>query len=129
MISTQLLSVHPVLPVRDMSKTLTFYEEKLGFRRVFDDASTEGAPINYAGVARSGVCLHLQTLHPSQAEPTQPQLRIKVADIDPLYREYADKGLVLKGGHLEEKPWGSRDFGIYDCNMAALVFFEDLKKT
>ena len=27
---------------------------------------------------------------------------------------------------LQPKPWGSKDFGLYDPNGAALVFYEDL---
>ena len=55
-----------------------------------------------------------------------PLIRIRVENIEPLYEEYQAKGLILPGGKLEPKPWGSKDFGLYDPNNAALVFYEDL---
>lgn len=42
-----------------------------------------------------------------------------------LYQEFNAKGLVGPTGHLEAKPWGSKDFGVYDLNGAALVFYQD----
>ena len=117
---TTFISLHPVLPVRDMGETLAFYEGKLGFRKVFDDGQG-----SYAGVMRGGLCLHLQTMAPDE-NPTMPLIRIRVENIDTLYEEYNGKGLVEPAGQLEPKPWGSRDFGIYDLNGAALVFYEDL---
>lgn len=55
-----------------------------------------------------------------------PLIRIAVENIEPLYEEYKAKELIGPGGHLEAKPWGSKDFGLYDLNNAALVFYEDL---
>ena len=46
--------------------------------------------------------------------------------LEALYKEYEDRGVIVAGGHLEAKPWGSKDFGVYDPNGAALVFYEDL---
>jgi hypothetical protein len=46
-----------------------------------------------------------------------------VENIEPLYKEYKDKGLITAAGPLEPKPWGSKDFGIYHLNGAALVFY------
>jgi len=117
---TTFCELNPVIPVRDMNKALEFYEEKLGFRKVFDDS---GSPPGYAGVKRGGLCLHLQTMAPDE-NPTMPLIRIRVERIEPLYEEYLDKGVVR--AKLEPKPWGSKDFGLYDINRAALVFYEDL---
>lgn len=121
-------ALNPVIPVRDMTATLGYYEGKLGFRRVFDDAAAPGAEVSYAGVARGGLCLHLQSMAPDE-NPTMPLIRIRVEHIDALYEEYEAKGLVGPSGRLEPKPWGSRDFGVYDINGAALVFYEDLPAT
>ena len=122
---TRLRSVHPVIPVRDMIAMLAFYEDKLGFRKAFDDAAAPGDTINYAGVHRGGQCLHFQTVTPGD-DPTMPQIRIRVENIEPLYEEYKAKGVIHPGGNLELKPWGSKDFGLYDPENTALVFFEDV---
>ena len=123
--SPQLVGTHPVIPVRNMTAALAFYQDKLGFTRVFDDAPGPDAEISYAGVRRGGVCLHLQTMAPDE-DPTMPLIRIDVQNIDQLFEEYTGKGVISPDGKLEAKPWGSRDFGVYDVNGAALVFFEDL---
>ncbi len=122
---TRFEALNPVIPVRNMDDALRFYEESLGFRKAFDDTSEPGAPISYAGVSRGGLCLHLQTMAPDE-NPTMPLIRVRVTNIEPLYEEYKAKGLVGPNGHLESKPWGSRDFGVFDLNKAALVFYEDL---
>ena len=59
-------------------------------------------------------------------DDAMPLIRIRVENIEPLYEEYVAAGVVAATGHLEEKPWGSRDFGLYDPNGAALVFYEDV---
>ncbi len=122
---TKFLSIHPVIPVRDMAAMLRFYNDQLGFAKVFDDASRPGDEINYAGVARGGICLHLQTVTPGD-DPSMPLIRIRVENIEPLYEEYKSKGIIGPNGKLESKPWGSRDFGLYDPERTALVFFEDI---
>ena len=122
---TRVLDVNPVIPAKNIAESLAFYREKLGFTKVFDDAGGVEESINYAGVARDGLCLHLQSTVPGQSDAT-PLIRIRVENIEPLYEEYVAKGVISANGHLEEKPWGSKDFGLYDPNGAALVFYEDL---
>ncbi|MCZ6836816.1 MAG: VOC family protein [Planctomycetota bacterium] len=125
----RLMTVYPVIPVRDMDASLEYYTNKLGFTMTFNDASDSGSDsggaIGYAGVSRDGVCLHLQTMAEDE-DPTMPLVRIEVRQIEKLYEEYLAKGIVAPTGQLEDKPWGSKDFGVYDLNNAALVFFEDL---
>ena len=53
-----------------------------------------------------------------------PLIRIRVEQIEPLRDEYQAKGVVHS--ELAAKPWGSKDFGVFDLNGAALVFYEDL---
>ncbi len=62
----------------------------------------------------------------SLASFSMPLVRIQVENIEALYQEYQAAGIVSPTGTLEPKPWGSKDFGVYDLNNAALVFFEDL---
>jgi len=117
--------LNPVIPVRDMTAALAFYVNQLGFKKTFDDASEPGGEINYAGVCRGGLTLHLQTMTPNE-RPTMPLIRIRVEHIEPLFEEYDAKKLSGPSGRLEAKPCGTKDFGVYDLNGAALVFYEDL---
>ena len=123
--SAILVSAHPVIPVRDMDAALVYYTVKLGFTIVFNDANEPGETINYAGVRRDDICLHLQTMAPDE-NPTMPLIRMCVKNIETLYEEYSTKGVIAPTGQLEPKPWGSKDFGVYDLNNTALVFYEDL---
>lgn len=122
---TRLQEINPVISVRDMASTLAYYEDKLGFKRVFDNAETPDGPIDYAGVERDGLTLHLQAIATDE-QPTMPLIRIRVDNIERLYEEYAAKDIVAPGGHLESKPWGTREFGLYDPNSTAFIFYEDL---
>ena len=57
-----------------------------------------------------------------------PLIGIRGENIEYLYKEYEGQGVISTGGHLEAKPWGSKDFGVYDPKGAAPVFmrtFED----
>lgn len=55
-----------------------------------------------------------------------PLIRVRVENVESLYEEYDAQGVIGPKGHLEAKPWGSKDFGVYDPNGAALVFYEDM---
>ena len=114
---------HVVLRVRDVERSLAFYQHMLGFKKVFDDAGGADQPINYAGVARDRCCIHLQTSAPGETV-TMPLIRIAVSNIEELYSEIGARMKI--SGKLEAKPWGSKDFGVYDPDSAALVFYEDL---
>jgi uncharacterized glyoxalase superfamily protein PhnB len=122
---TRIVDVNPVIPAKDMEESLAFYEGELGFTRTFQYAEEPGGPISYAGIRRGGLGLHLQAMVPGQ-DDAMPLIRIRVENIEPLYHEFVAAGVVSARGHLEPKPWGSRDFGVYDPSGAALVFYEDL---
>ena len=53
----QFLTVHPVLPARDVAEAIDFYTNKLGFELVFKDEENDPT---YAGIKRDNVELHLQ---------------------------------------------------------------------
>lgn len=116
-----LLEINPVLPSGDMQRDIEFYESKLGFKKVFDFKEKEDDPSTYAVLWRENIAIHLQYF-PDKESVTSSQIRIRVNDIETLYREYEEKGVVHS--HLEGKPWGTKDFGLYDPSMNALVFFE-----
>lgn len=90
---TELREANPVLPVGDMAEALAFWEGRLGFSASF----RYGDPPTYAGVRRGPVELHLCLVDdPSLA--LQTQVRVRVENIEPLYREYAAKGVVSPDG-------------------------------
>lgn len=126
--------VCPVLSVRDLGASVTFYTERLGFEFAFGDRvgspllDGRGAP-GYAGVRRDDVELHLQWQ--DDAEFTggtvgPAMLRVRVADLDALFDEYAAKAVLHERTRMRETAWGTREFSIHDPDGNGLTFYRDL---
>ena len=117
--------IHPVLPVKNVSKALNFYVKKLGFKKAFADG--EENPM-YAGVVRDGIEIHLQWHDASEwdAGIDRPSLRIVTENIDALFQEYEKKGVFHPNTSLKETPWGTREFAFYDPYLNGLTFYRDL---
>ncbi|MCA8937454.1 MAG: VOC family protein [Planctomycetes bacterium] len=115
----------PVLPVEDMSATLSFYKDKLGFSEQFRD--NNDAP-GYVGLKRDDVELHLTNVGNGLARTVaeQTMVRFEVKDVDALYGEYEKHdGVIHPNGKLNSKPWGTREFGVLDPSGVCLTFFHD----
>ena len=124
MTDSQFLSVHPVLPVRDVRAAVTFYVQRLGFEVAFADSPDEPA---YAGVRRDGVELHLQWHDPAEwSRVERPMLRFVVADVDALFEEYRTQDVFHDRTALRDTAWGTREFAFYDPDSNGLTFYRDL---
>lgn len=120
----ELRAVHPVLMVRDVRASARWYCERLGFRPLFAD---DDADPRYAGIGRDGVELHLQW-HSEQewADGLDvPTYRFLVDDPDAVFAELASNGVVPDGKVVEDTPWGTREFGLYDPDRNGLFFYRD----
>ena len=122
---TEILGMRPVIPVKNMEESLDYYQNKLGLELQFSHSDVPGAPANYAGLAREEFAIHLQAMVPGQDE-AMPLIRVIVQNIEPLYEELAGRGVVAASGELDSKPWGTKEFGLYDPNGAGIVFYEVL---
>jgi len=49
---------------------------------------------------------------------------VAVSDIESLYAEYRNTGVIHPCGALEEKPWGSKEFVALDLDGNGLFFSE-----
>lgn len=117
-----LLQVQPVLPCKNVSEAIRFYEAKLGFSLAFQDAEVP----TYAGVRRDGVELHLQWHAESEWERVErPQFRFLVSDIDALYADLKRRGALREGTVVRDTDWGTRDVALFDPNMNGLTFYVD----
>jgi len=118
-------SVHPVCPVTNMAASLAFWV-RLGFTVVFSDKQPPAAA-DYAGVAREELELHLQTFTPEQRAGTQTMaIRIEMSDrpaLEALNAEWAPHRIITAA--LEDKPWGTREFGFYDPDGTPFFFYVD----
>jgi len=120
----KILNINPVFPVRNIEETMDYYINKLGFKLAFEDYSDGTKELNYAGVFRGNICIHFQTFHGDQ-NPTMPLVRIRVENIKELHKEYLDSGVVKNTEEVKPKPWGQKEFGLYDNNKAGLIFYEE----
>jgi catechol 2,3-dioxygenase-like lactoylglutathione lyase family enzyme len=123
--SEQFLSVHPVLAVKDVLKSLHFYVHKLGFEVIFADDRTNPT---YAGVKRGNVELHLQWHDASEWAHgiDRPMLRFLVLNTSALFEEYATKEVFHAQTKLRETAWNTKEFAFYDLDQNGLTFYEDL---
>jgi catechol 2,3-dioxygenase-like lactoylglutathione lyase family enzyme len=105
----------PVLASLDLTATVAFYEEKLGFASV-------AAHDDYAIARRDDVELHFWVCDDRKI-PEQTSCRVRVDGIDELYEEYRSAGVVHPNGSLQRKPWGLQ-FAALDGDGNLLVFIE-----
>ena len=106
----------PKFPAANVQQAVAFYEQKLGFRKLFDYG-------DYAAVKRDDVEIHLWECHDKTiAENTA--CRIKVEGIETLYAEYRQAGVIHPNGALETKPWGMKEFFALDLDGNGLFIFE-----
>lgn len=106
----------PILASHDEAKTIAFYTEKLGFT----------INTNYNGYLifeRDGVKVHLFAC-PNPDEGRNMGCYIYVTDIQQLYDEYRNLGLIHPNGSLQMKPWGLRQFAVVD-NNGNIFYFAD----
>lgn len=111
----KLLSAIPYFLARDLDETLAFYEQ-LGFITRHNDGE-------YAIAGRDAVELHFGK-DASHRDEDATMCRIQVEDIDALYEECRALDVIHPNGALETKPWGDREFSIYDPNNFLITFFE-----
>lgn len=119
-----LRALHPVLPVRNVTAAVAFYQ-KLGFALLFQDAPQDP---RYAGVGRDDVELHLQWHDPAEFDRRVEKinLRLLVENIDALFAEFKPLNLFHDRTALRDTTWGTREFAFYDPDNNGLTFYRDL---
>ncbi|MEM9654431.1 MAG: VOC family protein [Actinomycetota bacterium] len=122
---SELRAVHPVLNVRDVRASISWYVAQLGFEERFVD---DGDAPNYGGIGRDEVEVHLQWHSPEEWDQglTGSTYRFLVADPDALFVEFVGRSDLLDGRQVEDTAWGTREFGLYDPDRNALFFYRDL---
>ncbi len=109
-----LLKAAPTLASLDMDQTIQFYTEKLGFRLDWHDA-------NYGIVVRDPIQIHFWKTD-NAIFPQNTSCYIYVQGVDQLYTEFKAIGVIHPNGHLEDKPWGMREFSILDIHGNLIRF-------
>jgi len=121
-VSARLLAVFPKLLVRDVSASLRFYEEVLGFRC----AGTLGEPPVFAIVERDGCGIHLkQGLPlPRRDDSEAWDVYLEVADLDAFVLELRERGArILRGPALQQ--YGMTELDVVDPDGYIICLAED----
>lgn len=113
-----LTSIHPKLPMRDKQITLEFYQN-LGFH-VFGNVDFA----DYLMIEKQGIEIHFFLFKDLDPKENYGQVYIRSNDIDTDYQEFSARHIaaIHPNGHLEDKPWGQREFSILDPDHNLLTF-------
>ena len=125
----------PALPARDVGRAVEFYRDKLGFEVLHHDGG-------FAVVGRDEAVLHLWEAgdeswreRDSVERPVRSgaesfiagtaSCRIRVADVDGLYAELAEAGVIHPASRegVTDTGYGARDFAAVDLDGNLVVFF------
>ena len=108
-----------VLASLDIRKTVSFYQEKLGFDKVgwLDD--------DYAVIGRDKVVVHFWKCD-NRIFPENTSCYIDVEAVDELYEEMKAVGVVHPNGPLKDQPWGMREFAILDQDGNMIKFGQNM---
>jgi len=112
---------HPIVGTRDIQRAMDFYTRQLGFKLAFGDSAS---PPNYVGFRRDAVEVHMQFQFEYEMGTTR--LRFLVEDPDALFDEYQERGVESTPAGIQDTPWGTREFALYDLDRNALTFYRDL---
>jgi uncharacterized glyoxalase superfamily protein PhnB len=122
--------IAPVFFSMDISRTVAWYGEKLGFACLGtwsgEGPRSEKEPPVYAIVARDGRAIHFRCAEPPTPNPDKYadellDAYLFVEDADALFAEYAGRGVEFTR-ELANTPWGSRGFVVKDCDGRLLAF-------
>src|SRR4051812_31127726 len=105
---TELLTIIPVLPSSNIERDIVWYKEKCGFEPAFYDKM-------YGVLRRNDLCIHLQWHADTQNDPLLggSVIRISVKNIQPIFDEFVEKGVVNKNKFMANTAWGTNEFGFF----------------
>lgn len=120
---TLVKDVIPILLVRDVTVSATFFQQKLGFKVEF----LHGLPPFYGSVSRDGVRLHLRFVHqPLFADVARREKSLlcasfEVSNVQGLFEELKTRGVEFLQA-LTKQAWGGTDFHVQDPDGNVISF-------
>jgi uncharacterized glyoxalase superfamily protein PhnB len=112
-----LVGAATVFTVRDITASLSYYRDQLGFDVTFQ----YGEPIFYACLCRDEVALHLRAAREPDWIAGHGSLCIFVQDVDAMHIELAGRGArIVKPP--QDYAYGMRDFDVVDLDSNQLTF-------
>ena len=119
-----MLRAMPVLEVRDVVASATFYEKKLGF----DAGQIYGDPPAFCIVGRGTVTVALDQSREADRAPQNQYwaAHVYVADANALCAQYRANGVEIVR-EPEDTFYGCRDFDVRDLDGHLIAFGQDLQ--
>ena len=113
-----------VIPVTNLSASLSYYLEKLGFICDF----TWKDPPEYAVLHRGGVSVHLTAANPDvRAKMDAPIAYVFVHDVDLVYAQLVSAEARISEP-VADRDYGMRDFDVVDPDGYCITFGTGLKQ-
>ncbi len=116
-------SAAPCLSVRDMSRSLEFYQRVLGCK----PGHLEADPPVYATLHRDDVAIHLALDRDGDKAGTS-RCCVFVTDVDALYEACVSAGAKITR-KIEDSPYGLRDFNLSDPDGNVILFGEPSRES
>src|SRR5688500_14255226 len=103
--------IEPVLPVRDVGETISYWQKALGFT----DKWTWGEPVNHGGVSWHGAAFVQFSLNPELAAISAGHsLWIRTKHLERLYAFHQQHAKVVTP--LVTRPWGFAEYTVQEIN-------------
>lgn len=118
-VTARLTGAIPTLASLSFEETTLFYQ-RLGFEVLHSD-------ISFLLLHRDGVRLSFW-LTGNRRVPHATSCWLEVTGIAALYEHFNALNIVHRKGHLEAKPWGTREFSITDCHGNLIRFAEQMQE-
>ena len=119
--TTEFISIVPVLPSADIARDIAWYKEKTGFETYFYDNM-------YAVIYRDNLCIHLQWHADTEGDPLLggSVIRISVKNVKSLLDEFIVRGTISPEAFKPNTPWRTHEFGFFDLNSNLIFMMEDI---
>jgi len=112
-----LVGAATVLVVSDITESIAYYGQALGFKVTFQ----YGQPTFYPCLARDEVAVHLLAAGKTTRLPGNGGICVFVQDVDAIYAEFFERGAkVIKPP--QDYDYGMRDFDVIDLDGNRLIF-------
>jgi len=106
----------PVVNVLDFEEAVDFYVETLGFKNEFQVGS-------YGGVQLGAAMVHLNG-GSDEWNSCPTSVRVTVEGIEQLYERLNEQSLVKEDEHLQDTPFGHRQFSVLDPSRNRITFVQ-----
>jgi len=120
-LTTELLSIIPVLPSAEIERDVAWYKERAGF-------NVSRADMMYAVLSKENLCIHLQWHADTKSDPLLggSVIRIFVKDKRAFIEVFVRRGTVEQEAFKVRTPWKTNEFGFFDLNKNAIFIVGDI---